>query len=62
VIPPEPTAAFVAPMEDVLALSQRPSDPRPPLVTMEEKPGQLMQETRRPWPAKPGQPRRYDYA
>jgi DDE superfamily endonuclease len=62
VIPPEHNAAFVAPMEDVLELSQRPSDPRHSLVTMDEKPGQLIQATRTPLPAKPGKPSRYDYA
>jgi hypothetical protein len=61
VIPPEHNADFVAPMEDVLDLYQRPYDPQHPLVNMDEKPVQLMQETRTPWPAKPGKPLRYDY-
>jgi hypothetical protein len=62
VIPPEHNADFVATMEDVLELSQRPYDPRHPLVNMDEKPVQLIQETRTPLPAQPGQPQRYDYA
>jgi hypothetical protein len=49
-------------MEDVLALYPRPYDPRHPLGNMDEKPVPLIQETRPPWPAKPGQPLRYDYA
>jgi hypothetical protein len=61
VIPPEHNADFVANMEDVLALYQRPYDPRCPLVNMDEKPVQLMKETRTPLPAKPGKPQRYDY-
>jgi DDE superfamily endonuclease len=48
-------------MEDVLDLSQRRDDPRHPLVNMDEKPVQLIQETRTPLPAKPGKPQRYDY-
>jgi hypothetical protein len=62
VIPPEHHAEFVAHMEEVLALSQRPYDPRYPRVNMDAKPVQLMQETRTPWPATPGQPWRYDDA
>jgi hypothetical protein len=48
-------------MEDVLELYQRPYDPRHPLVNMDEKPVQLIQETRTPLPAQPGKPQRYDY-
>src|SRR4029450_4713549 len=61
-MPPEHTADFVAHMEEVLDLYQRPYDPRHPLVNMDEKPVQLMQETRTPLPATPGKPLRYDYA
>lgn len=60
-IPPEHTADFVAPMEDVLDLYRRPYDPECPLIHMDEKPIQLIQETRAPLPAKPGKPLRYDY-
>jgi hypothetical protein len=61
VIPPDNSADFVATMEEVLALYQRPYDPRRPLVNMDEKPMQLIQETRTPLPAKPGKPQRDDY-
>jgi len=48
-------------MEDVLDLYRRPYDPECPLIHMDEKPIQLIQETRAPLPAKPGKPLRYDY-
>ena len=55
-IPPEHNADFVAHMEDVLDLYQRPYDPQHPLGNMDEKPVQLIQETRTPLPATPGKP------
>jgi hypothetical protein len=48
-------------MEDVLELYQHPYDPKYPVVNMDEKPLQLIKETRQPLPAKPGKPLRYDY-
>ena len=60
-MPPEKSADFVANMEEGLDLYQRPSDPRRPLVNMDEKPVQLSKATRQPLPAKPGKPQRYDY-
>jgi DDE superfamily endonuclease len=59
-IPPEHNAEFVAAMEDVLDVYQRPPDPRRPLVGMDEASKQLVQETRPVQPAQPGQPLRYD--
>jgi hypothetical protein len=61
VIPPEKSADFVAQMEDVLELYQQPYDPKYPVVNMDEKPLQLIKETRQPLPAQPGKPLRYDY-
>jgi DDE superfamily endonuclease len=61
VIPPEKSADFVAHMDDVLELYQQPYDPKFPVVNMDEKPLQLIKETRQPLPAKPGKPLRYDY-
>jgi len=61
VIPPKQNAAFVAAMEDVLELYQRPHDPKRPVVCMDEQPRQLVKEMRRPLPAAPGRPARYDY-
>ena len=60
-IPPKQNAAFVAAMEDVLELYQRPHDPKRPVVCMDEQPRQLVKEMRRPLPAAPGRPARYDY-
>jgi len=48
-------------MEDVLDLYQQPYDPKYPLVNMDEKPLQLIKETRQSLPARPGKPLRYDY-
>jgi hypothetical protein len=48
-------------MEDVLDLYAEPYDPKRPKVNFDETNKQLIQETRRPWPAEPGQPERYDY-
>jgi len=60
-IPPKENAAFVAAMEDVLELYQRPYDERFPVVCMDEEPVQLVKETRVPLPPRPGWPRRYDH-
>ena len=48
-------------MEDVLDLYQEPFDPKKPVVTFDERPVQLISETRQPLPAQPGQRERYDY-
>ncbi len=60
-IPPDANAAFVAAMEDVLETYQKPRDPERPLVCLDETSKQLVAETRKPIPAKPGQPARHDY-
>jgi hypothetical protein len=61
VIPPQASGEFVARMEDVLEVYHRPPDDRRPLVCVDEVPVQLVGEARRPLPARPGQPERYDY-
>jgi hypothetical protein len=61
VIPPDATAAFVAGMEDVLEVYQRPHDPAYPVVCVDETSKQLIAETRVPIAAKPGRPARFDY-
>lgn len=48
-------------MEDVLEVYELPLDPARPVVTLDERPTQLISETRQPVPAQPGQPERYDY-
>ena len=60
-IPPDASAAFVASMEDVLEVYQRPHDPEYPMVCLDETSKQLVGETRVPIAAKPGQPARQDY-
>ena len=60
-IAPEASAAFVANMEDVLEVYQRPHDPKRPLVRLDETSKQLIVETRAPIAVKPGQPARHDY-
>jgi hypothetical protein len=62
VIPPEHNADFVANMEDVLERYQHPDDPRYPLGNMDEKPVQLIKESRAPLPARPSKPPHYDDA
>ena len=61
VIPPKANSAFVAAMEDVLAVYTRPRDPDRPLVCLDESSKQLLAETRLPIPMKPGRPARFDY-
>ncbi len=60
-IPPDASAAFVAGMEDVLEVYQRPHDPTHPLVCLDETSKQLIAETRAPIAVKPGHAARYDY-
>jgi hypothetical protein len=61
VIPPKANSAFVAAMEDVLAVYTRPRDPDRPLVCLDETSKQLIAETRVPIPMKAGRPARFDY-
>ena len=58
---PKVSAAFVACMEDILDLYELPYDPHHPLVCFDETSKQLIEETRRPLPVRPGQAERYDY-
>jgi hypothetical protein len=60
VIPPSLNAAFVAAMEDILAVYSRPPDPRRPLVCFDESGKALRRHTRPPQPAAPGTPARED--
>jgi hypothetical protein len=48
-------------MEDVLDRYEAPDDPQRPLVCFDEMPYQLVSETRRPQPARPGRAARQDY-
>lgn len=58
---PQVSAEFVYHMEDVLDLYAEPEDPHRPRVCFDERPCQLISHVRKPIPAKPGQPPRYDY-
>lgn len=60
-IPPKHNGEYVARMEDVLDVYERPRDVAAPVVCMDEMPVQLLKETRVPIPAEPGHPRRVDY-
>ena len=60
-IPPEQNAEFVAQMEDVLDVYERPYDEKRPLVCLDESSKQLIGETIVPIPMKPGQPERFDH-
>lgn len=60
-IPPDGDAAFVAAMEDVLAVYQRPHDPRFPVVCLDESNKQLVGEVPAPIAAAPGRGRIVDH-
>ena len=53
-IAPQASAGFVANMEDVPEVYQRPHDPSRPLVCLDETSKQMIVETRAPIPAAPG--------
>jgi len=53
-IPPHQNSAFVAAMEDVLAVYARPYDANKPVVCIDEKSYQLLLDVCEPLPARPG--------
>ena len=57
-IPPEQDGDFVAAMEDVLDVYEKPYDPKRPVVCMDEQPNQRIGEERIPIPMKPADGRR----
>ena len=59
-IPPKENADFVAAMEDVLEVYQRPYDPLRPQVCLDETSKQLTKEIRTPRPVMPGHPAQVD--
>lgn len=61
VIPPTENAEFVAAMEGVLDLYQKPLDTDVPVVNMDEQPVMLRDDVRDPCPAKSGRVKRVDY-
>jgi hypothetical protein len=61
IIPKEQDAAIVAAMEDVLSVYKRPYDEKIPVVCMDEKPYQLLEDIIKPIPMKIGTAERTDY-
>jgi hypothetical protein len=61
VIAPEASAGFVANMEDVLEVYQRPHDPQRPVVCLDETSKQMIVDARAAIPAAPGRKARHDY-
>lgn len=59
-IPPQEDARFVAAMEDVLEVYERPYDPQRPVVCLDEAAKQIIGEVREPLPAQGAHPLRYD--
>ena len=53
-IPSKEDADFVACMEDVIDVYELPYDPMYPVVCMDEKPYQLLDDVRQPLPVRPG--------
>jgi len=60
-IPKDYNGEFVARMEDILETYALPYDPQIPLICMDERPFQLLDDVIKPLPMKPGRPRREDY-
>ncbi len=60
-IPPKENARFVAQMEDVLEVYQRPHDPKRPVVCLDEACKQLTSSVQEDLPLEPGKPQRVDY-
>lgn len=58
---PELNAEYIERMEDVLALYEKPHDPREPVVCLDERPVQLHDSARPGRAAAPGKVRREDY-
>ena len=59
-IPPQEDARFVATMEDVLEVYERPYDPKRPVVCLDEAAKQILGEVREPLPLQHAQPVRHD--
>lgn len=58
---PEVTPEFVERMENVLNLYEKPHNPKEPVICVDEKSKQLVENTRTCKPAKAGKPKRMDY-
>ncbi len=60
-IPPDASGEFVWHMEDVLEVYKRPYDPKRPVVALDEKPVQLLSDTREAIPCKSGSAAKQDH-
>jgi hypothetical protein len=58
---PAASAEFVARLEDLLDLYEEPDDPTRPRVCFDERPCQLLADSREPLPMMPRHPARFDY-
>ena len=58
---PEITPEFRERMYDILDLYAKPYNPKMPVIGIDEKPKQLIEDSKKPIPMKPGKPERYDY-
>jgi|TARA_B100000315_G_scaffold210682_1_gene207112 hypothetical protein len=58
---PKITPEYRERMYDVLDLYQQLYDPRKPVIGVDEKPKQLIEDSRPPIPMQPGKPEKYDY-
>lgn len=58
---PEITPGFRRRMYDILDLYQEPYDPHRPVIGVDEKPKQLIEDSRPPINIKPGKAEKYDY-
>ena len=55
------TPEYLKRMYDILDLYQEPYDPRNPILGVDEKPKQLIEDSRKPIPMRPGKAEKYDY-
>lgn len=53
-IPPKENADFIVHMEDILDVYEKPYDPEMPVVCMDEKPYQMLDDHLEPLPVRPG--------
>lgn len=58
---PTITPEFIRRMENLLKLYAKPYNPQEPVICFDEKSKQLLKDTRKGRPTKPGKPRRRDY-
>jgi len=58
---PEITPEFIERMEDILDLYAKPYNPKEPVICLDEKPVQLLKDSREPIPGKSGSIKKRDY-